>query len=960
LPEVVAAAKDACIHEDIAARPGGYESMVEEGGANWSGGQRQRLEIARALVATARDPGARRGHQRARSDHREAHRREPAAARLHLPDRRAPAEHHPRRRRDHRPRAQGKVVQRGTHDAAEGCAEVAAGAPDLPAGARFVRPARGVAWVRHLEGSSVLLGREGLKVNGDFTPLSRRAWMEVRGACRLDVLETPGALERGEAWEGLERLHLLALDCAGRMAGEAAAAERERLREKAAAGRGSFRGAMSRLAATLEADVPAARLRLRAAAEGAPGEDPLLAACRLVGASLELEVRDFPRERGAPLPRDPLAAVARASRFRTRQVVLREGWWKEDGGPLLGHLAGDGRPVALLPAPGARYTLHDPHARTERPVDAAAADQVKPVAFTFYRPFPDQALGLAGVIRFGLKGCGRDLWMVAALSGAAALLSLLPPLAAGRIFNDVIPGAERGQLVQITAALLVVAVAGFLFRFASGVALVRIEGRMGGATQAAVWDRVLGLPMPFFRPYSAGNLASRAMGIDAIRQQLSGATISALLSGLFSLVHFGLLYGYSPRLALWGTGLIALAVTVAAVASRLQMASEHRIAAVRSRLAGSVLQFLSSIAKLRTAAAEPQAFSIWARGFSEERRLQFSARSIGNLVASFNAGYPVVTTLVLYAVALPLMAAEASPLRTGDFMAFMTSFGTCLAGMLAASNALLGAMVVIPMYQQARPILETLPEVDTAKADPGVLTGAIDLERVVFRYAVDGPPIVRDLTMRIAPGEFVAFVGPSGSGKSTLLRLLLGFETPESGAVYYDGRELAGLDAQAVRRQIGVVLQNGRLMAGDIFTNIMGSAPGTQEDAWEAARMAGFDEDVRAMPMGMHTVVSEGGGTLSGGQRQRLMIARAIVQRPRILFFDEATSALDNRTQAIVTGSLDRLSATRIVIAHRLSTILHADRIFVIEAGRIVQCGSYDELIGQDGLFAELAKRQLA
>ncbi|HEX8691494.1 MAG TPA: NHLP bacteriocin export ABC transporter permease/ATPase subunit [Longimicrobium sp.] len=849
------------------------------------------------------------------------------------------------------------AVGRGV--APDGCAEVSPEAPDLPQGVRYVRPGRRVAWVRHLDGASFLLGREGLKLNGDFTPLAKSAWMEVQGSCRLDLQETAAVLGRGDAWEGLERLHALVLECVARMAAEAARAERERLREKAAAGRGAFQGAVGRLATTLEAGAPA-RMRLRAAAAGGASDDPLLCAARLVGAALGVAVHPYPREKGAPAPRDPLGALARASRTRTRQVVLREGWWREDGGPLLAYLAEDGRPVALLPARGTRYTLHDPRERGEAAlVDAALADRVKPIAFTFYRPFSDQALGLKDVVRFGLQGCGRDLGMVLGLSVAAALLSLVTPMATGKIFNDIIPGAERGQLGQLTAALVVIALATMLFRLGAGVALVRIEGRMGSATQAAVWDRVLGLPMPFFRPYSAGNLASRAMGIDAIRQHLSGATIQALLGGLFSVVHFGLLYHYSPRLALWGTGLIALSIAVTAGASRLQMKSENQIAALRTKLSGSVLQFLSSIAKLRTAAAEGEAFSIWAKGFSEQRQLQFRARSIGNLVASFNAGYPVVTTLVLYAVALPLMSGD-HPLRTGDFMAFMTSFATCLGGMLGASAALLGAMAVVPMYEQARPILETLPEVDTAKADPGALSGGIDIERVVFRYNPDGPPILRDLTMRIRPGEFVAFVGPSGSGKSTLLRLLLGFEAPESGAVYYDGRELAGLDAQAVRRQIGVVLQNGRLMSGDIFTNIAGSSPATQEDAWEAARMAGFDEDIKAMPMGMHTVVSEGGGTLSGGQRQRLMIARAIVQRPRILFFDEATSALDNRTQAIVTQSLDRLNATRVVIAHRLSTILNADRIYVIEAGRIVQAGTYHELIRQDGLFAELAKRQLA
>jgi len=849
------------------------------------------------------------------------------------------------------------AVARGT--VPDGVEEVAPGDADLPTGARYVRPGRRVAWVRHLEGSSLLLGRDGLKVNGDFTPLSRRAWMEVKDGARLDLLDTPEALERGEAWDGLARLHALVLDCVARIAAEASEAERERLRAKAAASRGAFAGAMSRLASTLDSGSPAkARVRMRAS-EGA-GEDLLVAAARLVGGALDVPVVAPPRDRSGPAPRDPLAAVARASRFRVRQVVLREGWWREDGGPMLAYMADDERPVALLPAPGTRYLLHDPRERTEVPVDAALADALKPIAFTFYRPFADQALGIGDVVRFGLQGCGKDLGMVVGMSAAAALLSLVTPIATGMIFNDIIPSADRSQLFQLTLALLAIAAATLLFRLASGIALVRIEGKMGAATQAAVWDRVLGLPMPFFRPYTAGNLAARAMGIDQIRQVLSGATVTALLGGAFSVFHFGLLFWYAPRMAVWATGLILLSIAVAAAASRAQMKHEHRIAALQSRLQGSVLQFLSSIAKLRTAAAEGQAFAIWARGFSEQRQLQFRARSIGNLLAAFHAAYPVIASVVLYAVALPLITRPEEPLRTGDFMAFMSSFTTCLAGMLAASSALMAAMAVVPMYEQARPILETLPEVDTAKADPGVLTGAIDIERVTFRYAEDGPPILRDLTMRIKPGEFVAFVGPSGSGKSTLLRLLLGFEKPESGGVYYDGRELAGLDAQAVRRQIGVVLQNGRLMSGDLFTNITGSSPATLEDAWEAARMAGFDEDIRAMPMGMHTVISEGASTLSGGQRQRLMIARAIVQRPRILFFDEATSALDNRTQAIVTESLDRLNATRIVIAHRLSTILHADRIFVIEAGRIVQTGTYAELIEQEGLFAELAKRQLA
>jgi ABC-type bacteriocin/lantibiotic exporter with double-glycine peptidase domain len=300
------------------------------------------------------------------------------------------------------------------------------------------------------------------------------------------------------------------------------------------------------------------------------------------------------------------------------------------------------------------------------------------------------------------------------------------------------------------------------------------------------------------------------------------------------------------------------------------------------------------------------------------------------------------------------------PLTTGEFLAFNAAFGQFLTAVLQLSASIVSVLSIVPLYERAKPILQTLPEVDQAKSDPGELSGNIEVSHLAFRYRPDTPLVLKDISMNIPAGEFVAFVGASGCGKSTLFRLLLGFEQPESGSVYYDGQELQQLDVQAVRRQMGVVLQNGKLLSGDIFTNLVGSSPLTVDDAWEAARMAGFDQDIRQMPMGMHTVVSEGGGGLSGGQRQRLMIARAIVAKPRILLFDEATSALDNQTQAIVSKSLEELKATRIVIAHRLSTIIHADRIFVLDKGVVVQSGTYDTLIQQEGLFAELAKRQLA
>jgi ATP-binding cassette subfamily C protein len=850
-------------------------------------------------------------------------------------------------------------ISRGVSPA--GIVEVETGSPVSADGeAVHARPARGVAWVRHEAGSSLLLGRPGLKMNGTgWVPLSHRGWMQVGEHSRLVVEPTPKLIGGDEVWDGLDRLHALVLACTVQLDAEAGVRERARLAERAATRRRVFTGSFSSLSAILDGSRGPAKVRV-AAPRPDTGGDPLLAAVRLVGEAAGVQIRPPPRTQGVIATRDPIAAIAAASRLRTRRVMLRDEWWREDGGPLLAYTEA-GSPVALIPAPGTTYVLHDPAAERQARVTPEVAAELAPVAFSFYRPFPDSVMSARALVRFGLEGCGGDLWAVLAMGTAAGLLSLVTPYATGLIFNDIIPGAERGQLLQLTLILLSLAVATALFQLVNVSALVRIEGRMGGRLQAAVWDRLLSLPMPFFRPYSAGALANRAMGIDQMRQLLSGATVTALLGGLFSLFHFGLLFHYSPKLAWWAALLIAVAVACAVLASWIQLFPQRRVADLQSRLAGLVLQFLTSVSKLRVAGAEVQAFSIWAREFGLMRRLSYRVRSAANVLTGFNAGYPVVAYLVIYAVAHPLLMPTAEkPMQTGDFLAFVSSFGICLSGLLSATLAVLGTLAVVPLYEQAAPILTTPPEVDPLKGDPGALSGDIELQQVVFRYQTDGPQVLRGVTLRIRAGEFVAFVGPSGSGKSTLLRLLLGFETPESGAVYYDGQDLSGVDVQALRRQIGVVLQSGRLMSGDLFTNIVGASSATLDDAWEAARMAGLEDDINAMPMGMHTVISEGGGTLSGGQRQRLLIARAIVQRPRILYFDEATSALDNRTQAIVGSSLQRLQATRVVVAHRLSTILHADTIYVVHGGEIVEKGNYQSLMALGGHFTELAKRQLA
>jgi NHLM bacteriocin system ABC transporter ATP-binding protein len=465
------------------------------------------------------------------------------------------------------------------------------------------------------------------------------------------------------------------------------------------------------------------------------------------------------------------------------------------------------------------------------------------------------------------------------------------------------------------------------------------------------------LPTPFFRDYSAGDLAVRAMGINTIRQMVTGATISSLLSGAFSVFSLAVIFYYSVELGLIAALMAVIIIGVTAAGGYLQLRYQRRETEMLGKVSSLVLQLLTGIAKLRVAGAEMRAFAVWSGQYSIQKANAAKAQSAANALVVFNSVFGVVTYLVIFATVAYVLGGGVS---TGDFVAFNTAFAQFLFASAGITTAFTTILQAAPFYERAKPILRTLPEVDTEKPDPGVLRGRVEINNVTFRYDPDGPLVLDDVSLRAEPGEFVAIVGPSGAGKSSLFRQLLGFEEPEAGSVYYDHHNLAELNVQAVRRQMGVVLQNGRLMSGSIFQNIAGVSALTRDQAWEAARMAGLDEDIEMMPMGMFTFLGEGSSAISGGQRQRLMIARAIASRPRILLFDEATSALDNRSQAIVSSSLQDLKATRIVIAHRLSTIISADRIYVLKAGRIVQSGPYEELMERDGPFRDLAARQIA
>ncbi len=826
---------------------------------------------------------------------------------------------------------------------------------------KAARAQQGVAWVRHVEGSSNLLGEAELALtDGDLFPMPEGLWLVSAGEARIASLGTRDLLAGEELWQGLARFHELCLRYVALQNEKVERQDRERLERRLDLDRASLRSAYARLASILRPVGGTGGVHEEA--------DPLLAVCALVGQAQGIAIRAHPDSmagRAGGKLEDRLLRICADSRVRSRRVILREDWWRRDNGPLVAFRALDTqqatqkakRPVALLPLSTRAYEMVDPVEGTRVRVDAAVAESLSGDAHMFYPPLPERPVTRGDLLRTSLAGRRKDLLTVLLMGAGGGLLGMLVPVLTGQLFGSVIPGAERGQLLQITLALGVAALAGAVFQLTRSIAVLRIGGKADGRVQSAVWDRLLSLPVTFFRRYTVGDLANRSLGINAIREMLTGNVLTLLLGAVFSVFSFALLFYYNWRLALIATALVLLLSGVTAGLVWLQICHQRALLDLQGKIASLLFGLINGIAKLRVAGAEARAFARWAERFAEQRRRTLAAQRAANLQTSFNAVYGVLTSLVVFAV-VGYSSTEAMP--TGEFLAFSAAFGQFLAAALSLVAAFSSVLTMIPLYERLSPILETVPEVDESKAEPGDLAGEIEFSHVSFRYQADGPLILDDVSFRAGPGEFIALVGPSGAGKSTCLRLLLGFEKPTSGSLYFDGQDLAGLAVQSVRRQIGVVLQTGRPMAGSIFSNITGSSNLGIDDAWEAARAAGLEEDIKAMPMGMHTVISEGAETFSGGQKQRILIARAIVNRPRIVLFDEATSALDNRTQEIVSRSLERLKATRIVIAHRLSTIQNADRIYVVDGGRVLEEGTFEDLLRGGGPFARLAERQIA
>ena len=651
---------------------------------------------------------------------------------------------------------------------------------------------------------------------------------------------------------------------------------------------------------------------------------------------------------------EQLEYLLRPHGIMRRRVTLSKGWYKDAIGAMLGIRKSDGMVVALIPAGFSGYRYSDMETGKQVKINSKNQELFEEEAIAFYKPLPLKDLGIPDLMRYILGTLSPADFVVACASMlAVSLIGMLSPKLNNLLFSRVIEDGGTQILLAITVFMICVTISSLLINGVKSMIIARINTKMNISVQAAVMSRLMSLPAGFFKNYSSGELSARAQCINSLCGMLVSAALTTGLTSVFSLVYISQIFVYAPALVMPSLLITLVTVAFSIMSTFAQMKVSKKKMELSSKESGMSYALISGVQKIKFSGAEMRAFARWGNLYAEWARLTYNPPMFLKINSVISSAISLAGTLLMYSIAV------SSGVSVANYYAFNTAYGMVSGAFISLASITLTVAQIKPIMDMIKPIMEAVPEISEGKQMITRLSGNIELDNVSFRYNENMPLVIDDLSLKIRPGQYVAIVGATGCGKSTLLRLMLGFESPQKGAVYVDGKDIAAVDLKSLRRNIGVVMQNGKLFTGDIFSNIIISAPWlTMDEAWHAAELAGIAEDIHRMPMGMHTMISEGSGGISGGQRQRLMIARAIAPKPSVLMFDEATSALDNLTQKTVSESLDSLKCTRIIIAHRLSTIKQCDRILVLDKGKIIEDGTYDELIQGGGFFAELVARQ--
>jgi len=653
-------------------------------------------------------------------------------------------------------------------------------------------------------------------------------------------------------------------------------------------------------------------------------------------------------------PDEQLDYCLRPHGMMRRSVELKKGWYKDAYGPILAFRKDDGSPVALLPGTITGYTYKDPATGKKIRLNAETEQLFDADAICFYRPLPLKKLGIPDLLLY-MKRCvsTSDILMIVFAAISVSGVGLLIPRLTRALTGPVLLSGSGSALIGLAICMVCVSLSMQLFSSVSAMVSSRLSSKTSLGVQASMMMRLMSLPASFFRQYSPGELKSRSMSVNQLCSMLMSMVMTTGLTSLTSLLYVTQIFRFAPALVVPSLLIVLVTVGFSVVTTFVQIGINRKRMEHAAKESGMSYAMISGIQKLKLSGAEKRSFAKWLNLYAEGAELTYNTPMFLRANGAISTGISLISTIILYYLAVK------SGMNPSTYFAFTAAYGSLMGAFSTLTGTAMTAAQIQPILEMAEPFLKTVPETQEKKEIVTNIHGSVELSHVSFRYDDDSPYILNDLSLKIKPGEYVAIVGRTGCGKSTLMRLLLGFEKPEKGAIYYDGKDIESLDLGSLRRRIGTVMQQSGLFQGDIYSNIVLTAPGLSVDeAWDAAEKAGIADDIRAMPMGMYTMVSEGGGGISGGQKQRLMIARAIAPKPKLLFFDEATSALDNKTQKQVSEALDAMGCTRVVIAHRLSTIRHCDRILVLDGGTIVEDGSYDELIAKGGFFADLVARQ--
>ena len=653
-------------------------------------------------------------------------------------------------------------------------------------------------------------------------------------------------------------------------------------------------------------------------------------------------------------PSEQLKYCLRPYGLMSRTIELEDGWYKDAFGPVLAFTKEDNIPVALLPDHIIGYRFKDPVTGKSMKLNRKTSALFDREAICFYRPLPQKQLTIPDLLIY-MKNCITisDIVLIVAATAMVSLVGLLMPRLTRFMTGPVLTSGQQSVLLPVAIAMICIAFSSQLFSSIKSLIQSRLNVKTSLGVQASMMMRLLTLPANFFRKYSPGELRSRSSSVNSLCTLMLGMILNTGLTSVTSLIYVGQIFSFAPALVIPSLVIVIVTVAFSIISTLTQIKIQRKQMECAAKEAGLSYGLITGVQKIRLSGSEKRVFAKWMNAYSEGAELTYNPPVFIKINGVISTAISLAGNIVLYYMAMK------SNVDPSSYYAFTASYGMLMGAFMSVSGIALSVAQIQPILEMAEPFLKTEPETSQDKEIVTKISGSIELNHVSFRYSEETPYVINDISLKIKSGEYVAIVGSTGCGKSTLVRLLLGFEKAEKGAIYYDGKDITKLDMPTLRQKIGTVMQDAGLFQGDIYSNIVISAPQlTVDDAWKAAEKAGIADDIRAMPMGMNTMISEGQGGISGGQRQRIMIARAIAPEPKLLIFDEATSALDNKTQRQVSEALDAMGCTRIVIAHRLSTIKHCNRILVLEGGQITEEGTYDELIAKDGFFAELVKRQ--